>query len=121
MTSGTRDSAGKYAIQIASESRLYALPDECICARSPGPARFAAPIALACKNPVLRPDVGTTFHPLHQSFRESRMHWNRFLRCFGLARAYYSVHDGARDAHRALAKINATPFQAEYLALPQPG
>src|ERR1700721_1350402 len=85
------------------------------------PVRFAAPIALACKNPVLRPDVGTTFHPLHQSFRESRMHWNRFLRCFGLARAYYSVHDGARDAHRALAKINVSPFQAEYLALPQPG
>src|SRR2546430_3288498 len=28
------------------------------------PVRSSASIALACKNPVLRPDVGTTFSPL---------------------------------------------------------
>src|SRR6266705_5627941 len=38
------------------------------------PVRSSASIALACKNPVLRPDVGTTFSPLRQSVRESRMH-----------------------------------------------
>src|SRR5256886_15399071 len=36
------------------------------------PVRSSASIALACKNPVLRPDVGTTFSPLRQSVRESR-------------------------------------------------
>src|SRR5436190_10582413 len=40
------------------------------------PVRSPASIALACKNPVLRPDVGTTFSPLRQSVRESRMHWH---------------------------------------------
>src|SRR6267143_7232535 len=35
------------------------------------PVRSSASIALACKNPVLRPDVGTTFSPLRQSVRES--------------------------------------------------
>src|SRR5271157_4270363 len=50
------------------------------------PVWSSAPIALACKNPVLGLDVGTTFPPLHQSVRESRMHWHRLLRCFGLAR-----------------------------------
>src|SRR6476659_7837654 len=44
------------------------------------PVRSSASIALACKNPVLRPDVGTTFSPLRQSVRESRMHWHWLLR-----------------------------------------
>src|SRR5467141_2869737 len=44
------------------------------------PVRSSAPIALACKNPVLRPDVGTTFSPLRQLVRESRMHWHRLFR-----------------------------------------
>ena len=34
------------------------------------PVRSSAPIALACKNPVLGPDVCTTFSPLRQSVRE---------------------------------------------------
>src|SRR6266853_1531535 len=44
------------------------------------PVRSSASIALACKNPVLRPDVGTTFSPLRQSVRESRMDWHWLLR-----------------------------------------
>jgi hypothetical protein len=71
------------------------------------PVRSSPPIALAGKNPVLRPDVGTTFSPLGQSVRESRMHWDRLLRCFGLAGAYHSVHDGTDDAHRASLEVVA--------------
>jgi hypothetical protein len=44
------------------------------------PVRSSAPIALACKYPVLGLDVGTTFSPLHQGVRESRMHWHGLLR-----------------------------------------
>src|SRR6266851_204047 len=74
------------------------------------PVRPSAPIALACKNPVLGLDVGTTFSQLHQSVRESRMHWHRLLRCFGLARAYHSVHDGTDDAHRASLEVDIAPL-----------
>src|SRR5947207_928679 len=41
------------------------------------PVRSSAPIAFACKNPILGLDVGTMFSPLHQRVRESWMHWHR--------------------------------------------
>ena len=47
------------------------------------------------------------------------MHGNGFLRCLGLARTYYPVHDGAGDVHVSFRKVDVTPFQSEQLALPQ--
>src|SRR5436190_16616897 len=65
--------------RMPSESLLNSDSLSCrtyVFAQDPlAPVRSSASIALACKNPVLRPDVGTTFSPLRQSVRESRMHW----------------------------------------------
>src|ERR1700676_709339 len=74
------------------------------------PIRSSAPIALACKNPVLGLNVGTKLFPVHQSIRESRVHWDGLLRCFGLARAYHSVHDGTDYAHRASLEVDIAPL-----------
>jgi hypothetical protein len=34
---------------------------------------------------------------------------------------HHSVHDGARDVHCALSKVDVSPLQSEQLALSQPG
>src|SRR2546430_6755976 len=63
------------ALPISLSCRTYVFAQDRLA-----PVRSSASIALACKNPVLRPDVGTTFSPLRQSVRESRMHWHWLLR-----------------------------------------
>jgi hypothetical protein len=42
------------------------------------------------------------------------------LQRLGLARNDYSIHDGARDVHVSLRKVDVTAFQGEHLVLSQP-
>jgi len=49
------------------------------------------------------------------------MNGNGLLRCLGLARSLYPVHDGAGDVHVSFRKVDVSPFKSEQLALRQAG
>src|SRR6516225_7523977 len=83
------------------------------------PVRPSSPASPAGKDPIICRCVAGTFPPFQQSVREERMNGHRLLRCFGLARAYYTVNDGTRDAHISLRKVDVFPLQSEHLTLPQ--
>src|SRR5262249_45553213 len=85
------------------------------------PDRSSTSVAFARKNPVVWLTVPAASLPVQQGLRENRMNGYGPLRRLGLAGTDYSIHDGARDVHVSLRKIDVTPLQAEHLALSQAG
>src|SRR6266404_6130276 len=85
------------------------------------PDWFPTTVPSARENPVVGFGVPGAFFPFRERLQDCWINRNGFLRCFSLARTHHSVHDGARDVHYALSKVDVSPLQSEKLALSQPG
>jgi len=84
------------------------------------PDWFPTTVPSARENPVVEFGVPGAFFPFRERLQNCWMNRYGLLRCFSLARTHHSVHDGARDVHCALSKVDVSPLQSEQLALSQP-
>src|SRR5882724_5845283 len=75
------------------------------------PDWFPTTVPSARENPVVGFSVPGAFFPFRECLQNCWMNRYGLLRCFSLARTHHSVHDGARDVHCALSKIDVSPLQ----------
>ena len=85
------------------------------------PKRFPAPIAPACKDPIVRFPVGLLFSPFQESLDNERMNRHGLLRRFGLAMSNDSADDRPCYVDRSFVKVDITPLQAKQLTLAESG
>src|SRR6267154_268804 len=74
------------------------------------PDWFPTAVPSARENPVVGFGVPGAFFPFRECLQNCWMNRYGLLRCFSLARTPHSVHDGARDVHCALSKVDVSHF-----------